>query len=224
MSRSLSLLTLATLVISALLLGCEQSAGVMTQPTPTKVAPPVLSAEAAPAKSPNAISPEAVVLTMGNEELLAESLKKHRGKLVFVDYWATWCGPCVEFFPHTVQLHEKFGDKGLEVISVSFDNLDEEGKVRLFLADQGAKFENILSSYNGASVEAAEGFQFEGVLPHFRLYGRDGSLLAKWDGAPENIDAEIERLISGVDPVSPAAEAPSTETPTETAAPVASEQ
>jgi len=40
-------------------------------------------------------------------------LAKHKGKVIFVDYWATWCGTCKEQFPHTVELQRKFGDKGL---------------------------------------------------------------------------------------------------------------
>lgn len=202
-SRACLFALLATAITSA---GCIESSQVSAPPAKTATASAAPPAEAAIAPAPGStpVAPDQVALQTGNEELLAEVIKKHKGKLVFVDFWATWCGPCVESFPHTVELHQKYGDKGLAVVSVSFDQLEKEAEVRGFLGEQGAAFDNILSSYGGALVDAAEGFDFEGALPHFRLYGKDGELLAKWDGKPENIEAEIERMLSESPAVAPA--------------------
>lgn len=52
----------------------------------------------------------------------------HKGKIVLVDCWATWCVPCVKEFPKTVAMSHDFADKGLVVISLSFDEL-ADGKV-----------------------------------------------------------------------------------------------
>ncbi|MES2791783.1 MAG: TlpA disulfide reductase family protein, partial [Planctomycetota bacterium] len=62
-----------------------------------------------------------VVDLKGYETILA----RHAGQVVLVDFWATWCAPCRKQFPHSVQLHRKLQDRGLAVISVSIDQLEE---------------------------------------------------------------------------------------------------
>jgi peroxiredoxin len=100
----------------------------------------------------------------------------------------------VEFFPHTVEQSRKFKDRGLATIAVSFDDQDEEAKVREFLAKHGADFENLISSYD-LGPAAFEAFGLEQV-PHFRLYDRQGQLRHKWNEPPEDAAAKIEELLA----------------------------
>jgi thiol-disulfide isomerase/thioredoxin len=98
-------------------------------------------------------------LVVGDGQAMRDMIAAHKGKVVFVDYWATWCEPCVAAFPHTVELGRKHKDKEFAVIAVSFDELTDKEKVVKFLADQGADFENLLSSYDGVGTEAAKDFE-----------------------------------------------------------------
>jgi thiol-disulfide isomerase/thioredoxin len=143
------------------------------------------------------IAADKVNLVTGDEKKFAELLAGHKGQVVFVDLWALWCPPCVEFFPHTVATHEKYKDQGLATIAINFDLLEEEPNVREFLGKNGAEFENLMSNYDDISQEVAEAFEFD-ALPEFRLYDRTGKLRKEWIGPPESteLDGMIEELLA----------------------------
>lgn len=102
-------------------------------------------------------------------------LAKHKGKVVLVDYWATWCAPCRKKFPHTVALAKDHADEGLVVIGVSLDDKDSQEEVETFLADQHATFENVRAANGADDVEAFE-IPNE-AIPCLRLFDRDGKVL-----------------------------------------------
>jgi thiol-disulfide isomerase/thioredoxin len=63
---------------------------------------------------------------------LGAKVRQHKGKVVVVDFWATWCQPCKKEFPHLVELSQKHAADGLVAVSVSVDNLDKQEAVRKF--------------------------------------------------------------------------------------------
>jgi len=179
-----------TVLAVGAIVGCQPS----VPSTGSADAPAGVPAKAGASK----LSPEGVNLVIGDEKKLAEMVAAHKGRVVFVDFWATWCEPCVAYFPHTVEIHRQYQERGLATIAVSYDTLEEESKARKFLADQGADFENLLSSYDGAGTGASEGFQI-GQVPHFRLYDRQGKLRHKWDNKPVEVEQKIEELLAEKD-------------------------
>jgi thiol-disulfide isomerase/thioredoxin len=169
-------LCLGAALISAATLGCQASA----------TAPPAVQS--------SALAPANVNLVIGDAKALEARIAAHKGEVVFVDYWATWCLPCVEGLPHTVALAKEYKGQGLATIAVSFDQIDDEAKVREFLAKQGAEFEHLLSKYDGASQKAAVDFDIE-PLPEYRLYDRQGKLRQKWANRMDEIKEEVESKI-----------------------------
>ena len=138
-----------------------------------------------------------IKLVRADAKALNELVAAHRGKVVLVDYWATWCLPCVENFPHTVELAKQHKDRGLATIAVSFDLFEDETKVRDFLAKLGADFDNLISSHNSVGQQAWQDFDI-GPLPEYRLYDRKGKLKHKWESGvnKDELDQKIAELLA----------------------------
>ena len=134
-------------------------------------------------------------------EELDKTVADKKGKVVVVDFWATWCGPCVKKFPHFVELHKKYKDKGLACVSVSMDKegpkkaYDKE-KVLKFLKDQDAAFPNfIVADPDADEKKLVERFGKEGgILPFMAVFGKDGKKV--WDSEQKRLkDEELVKLI-----------------------------
>jgi len=139
-----------------------------------------------------AAEPSTIKLTRSDGAALNNLIGSHKGKVVLIDYWATWCVPCVANYPHTVELAKKYKADGLATIAISFDLFEDEPKVRDFLAKQGADFDNLISSHNNVGQKAWQDFDI-GPLPEYRLYDREGKLRQKWESGVDQ--AELEKKI-----------------------------
>jgi thiol-disulfide isomerase/thioredoxin len=97
-----------------------------------------------------------------------------RGQVVVVDVWATWCAPCLERFPHIVELNRRYRDRHVTVISMNVDDRDDRKAVemaRQFLVKQKATFPNYLMD-----EPILDAFQKLGVqgIPAVFIYDRSG--------------------------------------------------
>jgi cytochrome c biogenesis protein CcmG, thiol:disulfide interchange protein DsbE len=117
-------------------------------------------------------------------------LSSFRGKVVLLDFWATWCDPCREEIPHFVELQQKYGDRGLQIIGVSMD--DSLEPVRPF-------YQQFHMNYPVVMGTAKTGELYGGILglPISFLIGRDGHIYAKYIGATDAsvFEREIKHLI-----------------------------
>ena len=108
-----------------------------------------------------------------------KAIAAHKGKVVVVDCWATWCVPCRKAFPKTVEMSKLYAGKGVVVVTLCFDDLvkgEVPMKVTEFLQKQEAQFDNLVSSLD-ISDEGADAFKItDGALPHFKIYGKNGKL------------------------------------------------
>jgi thiol-disulfide isomerase/thioredoxin len=169
--RPAALVSLAFLIAFALAVGCDRSSVRDARTDPTDIETPSLD----------------VKLKEGDRETFAQILSGHQGQVVLVDFWATWCGPCVKQFPHTIELAHKFRDRGLAVVTVSMNESKERESVLAFLVRQKADVDNLLPIY-GAGSEFLEAFDLRGDVPFYKLYDRQGVLRYTFSADPEGIE------------------------------------
>ncbi|HTB84182.1 MAG TPA: TlpA disulfide reductase family protein [Candidatus Sulfotelmatobacter sp.] len=91
------------------------------------------------------------------------------GKVVVIDFWASWCGPCKESFPAMNELQKKYSDKGLVIIAVNED--EEASDMKDFLKDNPANFTVVRDA--GQKLVAVAGI---GTMPSSFVFGPDGKI------------------------------------------------
>jgi thiol-disulfide isomerase/thioredoxin len=121
----------------------------------------------------------------------AVSLAQLKGKVVYVDFWASWCGPCKQSFPFMNELKAKYGAKGFEVLAVNLDA--KRGDADKFLAEVPAQFTVAFD----ASGDSAKRYEVKG-MPSSYLVGRDGKITSSHKGFHEQDRAELESRITKV--------------------------
>lgn len=112
-------------------------------------------------------------------------LARLRGKVVVVDFWASWCAPCRHSFPWLNDMQTKYGPRGLVVIGVNVDR--ERGEAERFLRDTPAEFK-ILYDPDG---ELAARYEVPG-MPSSYVFSPDGELVGRHIGFRKATQAERE--------------------------------
>jgi cytochrome c biogenesis protein CcmG, thiol:disulfide interchange protein DsbE len=115
----------------------------------------------------------------------AKSLDDYKGKVVLLNVWATWCGPCRTEMPSIEALHKAMGPKGLHVVAVSIDDPGKGDDIRKFLRDYKLTFEVLHDSTQ--AIQKA--YQTTGV-PETFIIAADGTIRKKviaavdWNSEP----------------------------------------
>jgi thiol-disulfide isomerase/thioredoxin len=100
------------------------------------------------------------------------------GNVYLVDFWATWCPPCVEALPGMEEMYEEYHSRGFEILSLSFDASNE--RIRHFREKHYAMPWRHGRLAGGFNDVVSLSFQLQNI-PHYVLVGRDGNILAQGD-------------------------------------------
>jgi thiol-disulfide isomerase/thioredoxin len=118
-------------------------------------------------------------------------LTDYKGKVVLLDFYATWCQPCRVETPHLVQLHQQYSRQGLQVIGLNVGGADDREEVPAYAKEFGIEYQlafpddDLVDSYLGYNQNIPQAFVFD----------RNGNLIKRFVGYSESSGVELERLV-----------------------------
>lgn len=115
-------------------------------------------------------------------------LSNIQGKVIYLDFWASWCGPCRESFPWMNSMQAKYNQKGLRVIAINLDA--NNGDAQKFLSQHAAQF-TVLFDSKGATPRQ---YGVKGMPTSF-LIGKDGKVLVQHMGFKNSDQVDLEHKI-----------------------------
>lgn len=110
----------------------------------------------------------------GNDQAVSQWL----GKVIVVNFWATWCTPCREEIPEFIEAQKKYGDQGLMFVGIAIDQVD---KVKMFSKEFGINYPVLVGSMNTWSLLEAAGNRHS-ALPYTVVINRSGELVENYLG------------------------------------------
>ena len=111
------------------------------------------------------------------------------GRVVLIDFWATWCGPCNEELPHVKKIAKEFAGEPLVILSVSWD--DDEAKWQQFIQ----KNEMTWMQYRDANHTLSNAFGVN-AIPHYFVIDTDGGLTTEMVGSGSNVEGRLKKLVA----------------------------
>lgn len=195
------------LLAAAILSACDSA-------PPPKVASDVMSPEVAAktvsanrktkSNSPGAVIRDKTIQSVNDLELTQSDGKKFKfaslkGKVILVDVWATWCGPCREQTPKLAALQQKYRDKGLAVVGLSLDEKSDEAEVLKFMKEAGVNYTIAYASdkVSGAFLDGTEDETGSAPIPQLFVIGKDGRVVEHLIGNnPNHSIARLEEVIT----------------------------
>jgi thiol-disulfide isomerase/thioredoxin len=122
--------------------------------------------------------------TCSNAEGNPVSLKDLRGKLVYIDFWATWCGPCLQETPHFIKLMRDYKGKDIVFVSISIDN--DKNKWLKVVLEEKPEYISLIAD-RGWNSKVIKAYQIN-IIPAFILIDKEGKLItreAPWPSSPD---------------------------------------
>lgn len=142
-------------------------------------------------KSKDEVKKANFITRQNKSRTLAGIINDNQGKLIYIDFWASWCAPCLAAMPAARELHKKYKDKDIVFIYASIDK-DFEKWEKAAISEGLSFTENNLLAVNYPNANLYKELNFK-TIPRYLLYDKNGKLLN--DNAPGPNTGEILKLI-----------------------------
>jgi peroxiredoxin len=144
------------------------------------------------AKASDALKPGAVFPSFAEKDLQGNplNLESFRGHFVLVDFWATWCGPCVKEFPDVLAAYQKYHARGFDIVGISLD--EDRAALDAFIKDHSVTWPQYFDG-NGWQNKLARQYGVV-AIPSTYLLDRQGKILAVGHSGPE-LNATLDALL-----------------------------
>ena len=127
------------------------------------------------AASTNSVAPNFVSRDINGSSYV---LSDHRGEIIILNLWATWCGPCMLELPHLNMIDKKYEDKNVNVIAVSIDSARDASRVRSYVRSRGYVF-TTLHDYTTSIVLQ---YRASKIIPFTVIIDRKGKIIYQKSG------------------------------------------
>ncbi|RLD15450.1 MAG: thiol-disulfide oxidoreductase [Caldiserica bacterium] len=117
------------------------------------------------------------------------SLSELRGKVVLLDFWATWCGPCRRSTPIIVSIYNEYHKRGFVALGINLDRENDMDKVAQYVNENNMDYPILINAFSVAEVYKVTG------IPRFVLIDKQGRIVIEIEGLVPDLKAKLEQYI-----------------------------
>ena len=166
---------------------CSQQSANNSEPTPVLSEAPSTTFPMPPVSSEGPTAAVGWTLADGKRVNLSE----HRGKVLVLDMFATWCEPCRQSIPHLIGLHERYEAQGLSLVGLNVGGPDDRVKVAAFAAEFHISYPLGFPDKSLTDLFLSD----DKSIPQTFVFSREGRLIKRYIGYDQSMPGELEELI-----------------------------